>query len=745
MVKEGDNDNKINRERLGTTYESHNMDIEKEVTEEFIDWLDKTLPDVLNDEDDAFREKDQQEVVNKRKKINGKQSDTSKGKENVNKSKKQNETKDDSNGGNTEDAKEKEDKEKEGNSLDESINKKRDREADEENSPSKKRVRKSPNKKKVQKSKLGKGKNFNKKYKKARKCKDCLGEDEDQCILCGKIEHLCESEFEINKESKRRYVWIWICKECSEIMEDEKVMEEMKEVVKREKERKQNFKDAETRDKIYCCSLCEEVINKRQISVECICCKEWVHLKCSKFESLKEARDNKDAYVCAKCVKGHDTKKKTDMNNFAEKNNDDVEVIKNDEKLHESEGVKIYESDLETLKDGEWFNDNIISFAIDEMEEKNDSRSRNIVYVKPAVSHFIKESTNDEYVERTIKDLGIRKADWAFIPVNNETEKVGGSHWSLLLYSGSSNTFYHFDPIKGMNDRSVAMIVKKLIHKEKKVPEMKYVLCPRQKNSYDCGIYTIMYMEKIAENIEAGVEITKINDFDAKEYRKNLRRKIKEKYNLYLNDEKLKEKEESVSDEKKEEKITNKNETELNEQKKKEMKGECWHYTNKTCKFGSRCIYEHRQKCKDMIENGYCFEQKCRLGHPRICRDIYETGRCKRVICRHFHPINLRNRNTINQHSRKYNNEDIYETDRQNNRKQYNIYQSNSRHNNSYIGSEINKDMMQNQKDQWVPKTKRNEDYYFLENPNQSWVSLMEPIMATAMQTLAEKMWNRYH
>ena len=195
----------------------------------------------------------------------------------------------------------------------------------------------------------------------------------------------------------------------------------------------------------------------------------------------------------------------------------------------------------------------------------------------------------------------------------------------------------------------------------------------------------------------------------------------------------------------KKKKITNKNETELNEQKKKEMKGECWHYTNKTCKFGSRCIYEHRQKCKDMIENGYCFEQKCRLGHPRICRDIYETGRCKRVICRHFHPINLRNRNTINQHSRKYNNEDIYETDRQNNRKQYNIYQSNSRHNNSYIGSEINKDMMQNQKDQWVPKTKRNEDYYFLENPNQSWVSLMEPIMATAMQTLAEKMWNRYH
>ncbi|CAL4063668.1 unnamed protein product [Meganyctiphanes norvegica] len=110
----------------------------------------------------------------------------------------------------------------------------------------------------------------------------------------------------------------------------------------------------------------------------------------------------------------------------------------------ESDGVKIYESDLDTLKDGEWFNDNVLSFAIDEMENYS-TKYRNMVFVKPAISHFIKVSTDEEYVERTIRDSGIRKADWVFIPVNNnETENEGGSHWSLLLYSGNSNTFYHF-------------------------------------------------------------------------------------------------------------------------------------------------------------------------------------------------------------------------------------------------------------------------------------------------------------
>ena len=208
-----------------------------------------------------------------------------------------------------------------------------------------------------------------------------------------------------------------------------------------------------------------------------------------------------------------------------------------------------------------------------------------------------------------------------------------------------------------MNDRSVAMIIKKLIDSEKKIPEVKYVMCPRQTNSYDCGPYTIMYTEKIAENIEEGVEITKLRDFDAKDYRMKLRRKIEKKFNLNL--EKLTEDEKS---------IPNRDGKKLNDRNKEERKKECWHYTNRTCRFAKNCRDEHKQHCKEMIENGYCYDQACKLGHPRICRDIFGKGICKRYVCRYFHPINLRNKNFKNQPIRKHVHQEMHEGGSQNRR-----------------------------------------------------------------------------
>ena len=315
--------------------------------EEFLEKLDRMIPDETENEEEVFDS------------LSGIDND---------KSMKQNGDKTVINGRISEDTEE--DKEKESNSLEENINKKRVRDADEGSPPSKKRIRKSPNKRKVQERKLGKGKNFNEKYKKANKGINCQGEsededeDEDKCILCGKTEHLCENEAKIKKDPKRGRIWIWVCKGCSEIMKDEKVMEEIKEIVTREKERKLNTKDVVPGEKIYCCCSCEEKIDKRQSSIECMGCKEWVHLKCSNFKSVKEARKNKNTFVCAKCLNGLDDKKKAEKENGNEKKTeeeDDVEEMESDKISLQTGGVKLYESDLETLKDGEWFNDNILS------------------------------------------------------------------------------------------------------------------------------------------------------------------------------------------------------------------------------------------------------------------------------------------------------------------------------------------------------------------------------------------------
>ena len=72
------------------------------------------------------------------------------------------------------------------------------------------------------------------------------------------------------------------------------------------------------------------------------------------------------------------------------------------------------------------------------MDERYSNKHRNMVFVKPEISQLIKASTDQDEVEKTIRNLGLRNADWVFFPVNNnETDKEGGSHWSLLLYSGT--------------------------------------------------------------------------------------------------------------------------------------------------------------------------------------------------------------------------------------------------------------------------------------------------------------------
>ena len=592
--------------------------------------------------------------------------------------------------------------EKEINSPDKNNSKKRDRDEDEGNSPTRKRVRNSPNKRKGRKSKIEKAKNFNKKYKKARKCKDCEGEDEEKCVLCGKGEHICESEMEVNRKCRKGHVWIWICQECSEIMGDEGVIEEMKEVVKREKERKRNIKDTEVKEKIYSCKLCDEVIRKRQISVECTHCKLWVHLKCSKFENIKEARDSKDTYVCAKCVKGNGTPQKKDTDRHPV----NVEEMNGNEKLFESGGVKMYESDLETLRDGKWFTDSILSFAFNEMDEKYD---RHMVFVKPEISQLIKLSTDEDEVEKTIRNLGLRKADWVFFPVNNnETEEEGGSHWSLLLYSGNGNIFYHFDPITGANDCSVATLIKKLVDSEKKIPEIRYVKCPRQKNGYDCGPFTLRFAEIIAENIKAGKDITEIEAFDAREFRSKLRNQIVQKFNL--------KKDENQEPFEKENKRVTK------EPVKKDKKKECWHYTNNKCKFGTNCIYEHKEPCKETIENGYCFDNNCKKGHPRICNEIYETGRCKRYVCKYFHPINLRNKNHLNKTSKNHGS-------------------NNMQNSFAYLDRGNNNPVMQNEHNQWERRENRG---HFLENRNRGMTNWMEPLMERAIMDFRNRIWDMY-
>ena len=82
---------------------------------------------------------------------------------------------------------------------------------------------------------------------------------------------------------------------------------------------------------------------------------------------------------------------------------------------------------------------------------------------------------------------------------NNDSERSGGSHWSLLMYSKQAREFFHFDSSSGMNNdpaRRLASNTHSYLMSKLKLEEcysmrIKEVSVSQQTNGYDCGIHVL--------------------------------------------------------------------------------------------------------------------------------------------------------------------------------------------------------------------------------------------------------------
>merc|ERR1711888_173951 len=102
--------------------------------------------------------------------------------------------------------------------------------------------------------------------------------------------------------------------------------------------------------------------------------------------------------------------------------------------------------------------------------------------------------------------------------------------------------FLHFDPIEGMNNEPAKELIKKMnkVDRRNFVGNKKEVKGPRQGNSYDCGIYVILMMEKIIKNVKEGrnIELMKINQEEADRKRSKIRERLKEENTIVNENEK---------------------------------------------------------------------------------------------------------------------------------------------------------------------------------------------------------------
>lgn len=159
-----------------------------------------------------------------------------------------------------------------------------------------------------------------------------------------------------------------------------------------------------------------------------------------------------------------------------------------------------------------WLSDQIIAFYFLYLEhEKYPLIAHRLLFVSPQITQWLKLGTVEEATSFLIS-LNAGNKEFFFFAVNNSGHaRHSGSHWSLLVYSRASNTFYSFDSLNDFNSYASKQLVENL-----KVvfgcTSAAYVLHwnHQQLNNYDCGIHVLCNTENVISQILCDGNLTRV-------------------------------------------------------------------------------------------------------------------------------------------------------------------------------------------------------------------------------------------
>lgn len=160
------------------------------------------------------------------------------------------------------------------------------------------------------------------------------------------------------------------------------------------------------------------------------------------------------------------------------------------------------ESDVALLQGPYWLNDHIISFYLEYLDNVAFKNNQQMLFISPEVTQCLKIVSKDE-INIFLEPLNATKKSFIFFPLNdNQQDRAGGSHWSLLVFSRPERAFYHFDSLASINEYQCQNFVSKI----KDFLDISNVTfrtahCLNQSNGYDCGIHVLCNIENIAHHV----------------------------------------------------------------------------------------------------------------------------------------------------------------------------------------------------------------------------------------------------
>lgn len=161
-------------------------------------------------------------------------------------------------------------------------------------------------------------------------------------------------------------------------------------------------------------------------------------------------------------------------------------------------------SDVDLLSEPNWINDALIGFYLEYLGKTLKLPNfAKILYSSPELTQLLKMTDSTE-VSFFLDPLNASQKNFIFFPLNNceRRNSIGGSHWSLLVFSKMENTYFHFDSLSKSNEiiaRNFTRNLDKYLIADKGT--FVEVNCPQQENCYDCGIFVMCITDILTEHV----------------------------------------------------------------------------------------------------------------------------------------------------------------------------------------------------------------------------------------------------
>jgi len=188
----------------------------------------------------------------------------------------------------------------------------------------------------------------------------------------------------------------------------------------------------------------------------------------------------------------------------------------------------IREAEIKLLKGSGWLNDQIIGFAFEYIQtETCKDMANTVTLIGPEVTQFVKLVSKQE-VPSILESMDLKSKDLIIFALNSmqDSERAGGSHWSLLAFLRERNEWIHLDSSKGFNSSEAQVLANKVsdaVGANSK--SVKHIDCLQQKNGYDCGCFLIKHAQHLVKlySQDKGLDtITIIKEDEMKSFRSEM-------------------------------------------------------------------------------------------------------------------------------------------------------------------------------------------------------------------------------